>query len=126
MITTPEISAVRDADRIIGLLEAAELSNPKLIVNRLCPEMVRKGDMLDIDDIIDILAIDIMGVVPEDQAIVISSNKGEPVVFDLNSPAGLAYRKIAQRIMGEAIPLTVWEAEVGLLAKLKTFGLMIN
>jgi septum site-determining protein MinD len=121
VITTPEISAVRDADRIIGLLEAAELSNPKLIVNRLCPEMVRKGDMLDIDDIIDILAIDIMGVVPEDQAIVISSNKGEPVVYDLNSPAGLAYRKIAQRIMGEAIPLTAWEAEVGLLAKLKSF-----
>ncbi|HHY06294.1 MAG TPA: septum site-determining protein MinD [Clostridia bacterium] len=121
VVTTPEISAVRDADRIIGLLEAAELRNPTLIVNRLRPDMVKKGDMMDIDDIIDILAVEILGVVPEDQAIVISSNKGEPVVLDLNSSAGLAYRNIAKRITGEMIPVTSWEAEEGLLGKLKSF-----
>jgi septum site-determining protein MinD len=121
VVTTPEISAVRDADRIIGLLEAAELRNPTLIVNRLRPDMVKKGDMMDIDDIIDILAIEILGVVPDDEAIVVSTNKGEPVVLDMNSSAGQAYRNIARRLAGEEIPLTSWEAEEGLLGKLKKF-----
>lgn len=121
VITTPEISAVRDADRIIGLLEAAELRNPVLIVNRLSPYMVKKGDMMDIDDIIDILAVEVLGVVPEDQAIVISSNRGEPVVLDLHSSAGLAYRNIAKRIKGEEIPLASWEVEGGFLGKIKEF-----
>ncbi|MGI6588355.1 MAG: septum site-determining protein MinD [Peptococcia bacterium] len=121
VVTTPEISAVRDADRIIGLLEAAELRNPTLIVNRLRPDMVKKGDMMDIDDIIDILAIEILGVVPEDEAIVISTNKGEPVVLDMNSSAGQAYRNIARRLAGEEIPLTSWEADDGFLGKLKKF-----
>jgi septum site-determining protein MinD len=105
IITTPEVSAVRDADRIIGLLEADGIYDPSLIVNRIRPDMVRRGDMMDIDDMVDILAIRLMGVVPEDEAIVISTNRGEPAVYDTNSRAGEAYRNIARRILGEQVPL---------------------
>ncbi len=123
VVTTPEISAVRDADRIIGLLEAAEIRNPLLIINRIRIEMVKKGDMMNIDDMIDILAIDLLGVVPDDESIVISTNKGEPVVTDPNSIAGQAYRNITKRIRGEEIPFVNMESEDGFVAKLrKIFG----
>jgi len=121
VVTTPEIAAVRDADRIIGLLEAAELRDPKLIINRIRPNMVKKGDMMDIDDIIDILAIDLLGVIPEDEAIVVSANRGEPVALDMNSQAGQAYRNIARRIVGEDVPLIPLEADEGFLGKIKKF-----
>ncbi|MBE6081260.1 MULTISPECIES: septum site-determining protein MinD [Tissierellales] len=103
VVTTPEISAVRDADRVIGLLESKGLHNPRLIVNRIRQDMVKKGDMMNIDDIIDILAIELLGVVPDDEAIVISTNKGEPVVTDQNARSGMAYRNIARRILGEKV-----------------------
>lgn len=105
VVTTPEIAAVRDADRIIGLLEAAELYDPQLVINRMRPDMVRKGDMMDISDIDDILAIRIIGVVPDDQDIIVSTNKGEPIVTDRKSRAGQAYRNIVHRLMGEDVPL---------------------
>lgn len=105
IVTTPEVSAVRDADRIIGLLEAAELHNPQLIVNRIRPEMVRRGDMMDIQDITDILAIELLGVVPDDEKIIVSANKGEPVVTQKQSLAGQAYQNIAKRILGQEIPI---------------------
>jgi len=105
VVTTPEVSAVRDADRIVGLLEAAELYDPKLIINRLRPDMVRKGDMMDIEDIDDILAIPILGVIPDDESIIVSTNKGEPVVTDKRSRSGQAYRNIVRRLEGEDIPL---------------------
>ncbi len=105
IVTTPEISAVRDADRIIGLLEAEELRRPQLIINRLRPGMVRSGDMMGIEDMIDILAVDLLGVVPEDDGIVISTNRGVPVAGDASSRAGRAYRNIARRITGEDVPL---------------------
>ncbi len=104
VITTPEISAVRDADRIIGLLESQELYDPQLIINRVRPDMVRKGDMMDIADIDDILAISILGVIPDDEDIIVSTNRGEPVVIDRKSRAGQAYRNIVQRILGEEVP----------------------
>lgn len=119
VVTTPEISAVRDADRIIGLLEAKGLHNPRLIVNRIRPEMVKKGDMMNIDDMIDILAIDLIGVVPDDEAIVISTNRGEPVVIDDKALAGQAYRNIAKRIMGEDVALLDLNVEEGVFGKLK-------
>ncbi len=119
VVTTPEISAVRDADRIIGLLEAAELTDPVLIINRIRIEMVKKGDMMNIEDMIDILAIDLIGVVPDDEAIVISTNKGEPVVTDNNSLAGQAYRNITRRLTGEDVPFINMESDAGLMAKLK-------
>ncbi len=119
VVTTPEVSAVRDADRIIGLLEAAELRNPRLIINRIRPQMVKRGDMMDISDIMDILAIDLLGVVPEDEHIVISTNRGEPAVLDQSSKAGEAYRRITRRIQGEEVPLMNLDVPDGLMDKLK-------
>ena len=120
VVTTPEVSAVRDADRIIGLLEANELNNPMLILNRIRVDMVRKGDMMAMEDVTEILAIDILGIVPDDESIVISANKGEPAVTDSNSKAGQAYRNIAQRIMGNDVPLMELSTNETLLDKLKS------
>jgi len=104
IVTTPEVSAVRDADRIIGLIEAEEKGPASLIINRLRPEMVRYGNMLTTEDVIEILAIDLIGIVPEDKAIIVSINKGVPIVLDDRAPAGLAFRNIAQRLLGEEVP----------------------
>ncbi|MGI6412956.1 MAG: septum site-determining protein MinD [Syntrophomonadaceae bacterium] len=109
VVATPEVSSVRDADRIIGLLEASGLHNTKLIINRLRSKMVKRGDMMDVSDIMDILSVDLLGVVPEDEAIVVSTNRGEPAVLEANSRAGGAYRRIASRIMGEPIPVSIEE-----------------
>lgn len=119
VVTTPEVSAVRDADRIIGLLEAAELREPKLIINRIRPKMVRQGDMMGIDDIIDILAVDLLGVIPEDEMIVITTNRGETVVLDQNSRSGLAYRNIARRVTGEDVPVLDFDEAEGFFKRLK-------
>ncbi|MCL8206725.1 MAG: septum site-determining protein MinD [Actinomycetia bacterium] len=105
VVATPEVASVRDADRIVGLLEAQELRHPLLIINRLRPAMVRKGDMMDIDDMIEILAIELLGVVPEDEGIVVSTNRGEPAVLNPSSKAGEAYRNIAKRLLGQPVPL---------------------
>lgn len=124
VVSTPEISAVRDADRIIGLLEASELRDPLLVINRIRIDMVKRGDMMNIEDMIDILAIDLIGVVPDDEAIVISTNKGEPVVTENNSLAGQAYRNIAKRITGENVPFMNMESNDTFVSKLrKLFGL---
>ena len=90
VVTVPEVSAVRDADRIIGLLASNELLNPQLIVNRLRMDMVKRGDMMNIEDTIDILGIDLLGVVPDDEKIIVSSNRGEPVVMESSYLAGQA------------------------------------
>ncbi|MCM1566545.1 MULTISPECIES: septum site-determining protein MinD [Dehalobacter] len=119
VVTTPEVSAVRDADRIIGLLESSDLRNPKLIINRIRPRMVKQGDMMDIEDIVDILAIDLLGVVPEDEKIIVSTNRGEPAVMDGVSKAGEAYRRIAQRVRGEEVPLMNLDVSNSLMDKLK-------
>lgn len=103
VITTPEVSAVRDADRIIGLLEANEIDETYLIVNRLRMDMVKRGDMMSSEDVTDILAIDLIGVVPDDEHIVISTNQGEPLVGS-DSFAGIAYMNIAKRLIGEEVP----------------------
>ncbi len=105
VITTPEISAVRDADRVIGLLHSIGIKNPLLVLNRVRIDMVKKGDMMSLDDVAEILAIDILGVVPEDESIVISTNKGEPAVLDNKSEAGQAFRNISKRIAGEKVEL---------------------
>lgn len=119
VVTTPEVSAVRDADRIIGMLEANDLRNPKLILNRIRIDMVKKGDMMTMEDVTDILAIDILGIVPDDESIVISSNKGEPAVTDNSSLAGQAYRNIVQRILGNDVPLLNLEEGNGFVGKIK-------
>src|SRR5690606_8753791 len=120
IVCTPEVASVRDADRIIGLLEAHELKNPKLIINRIRPRMVRKGDMMDIDDIIEILAIELLGVVPYDEEIIVATNKGEPIVRNQRSRSAQAYRNIARRIEGEQVPFLQLE-EGGLLDRVRSF-----
>lgn len=101
IVTTPEVSAIRDADRIIGLVEAAELPEPKLIINRFRQKMVDRGDMLDKDDILEILAIPLIGIVPDHEDIIVSANKGAPVAFDPDSIVGEAFRRVARRLSGE-------------------------
>jgi septum site-determining protein MinD len=121
IITTPEVSAVRDADRIIGLIEAEDKGPAQLIINRLKLDMVRRGDMLDTDDVIEILAIELIGIVPEDEAIIISTNKGVPAVLNNRSRAGLAYRHIAQRLLGQEVPFVALQEEQGFLERFVRF-----
>lgn len=105
VVTNPEVSAVRDADRIVGLLEAAEIGNIRLILNRVKPGLIQRGQMLSVDDVQDILSIDLLGQVPEDERIVHSSNKGEPAILDTKSKAGAAYRNVVARILDPAVPM---------------------
>ncbi len=124
IVTTPEVAAVRDADRIVGLLEAHDLGNPLLIINRIRPRMVRRGDMLDVEDVIEHLAIELLGIVPEDETIIISTNKGEPAVLNPHSRAGEAYRNISRRILGEEVPFMDLEADGGFFDRVRRlFGL---
>ena len=104
VVTNPEISAVRDADRIIGLIEAEEKGPGYLIINRIKPELVRRGDMLAVDDILDLLAVELIGVIPEDDKVVMSTNRGTPITLDGKSPAGQAFHNIARRLNGEDVP----------------------
>lgn len=103
VVTTPEVSAIRDADRIIGLLEANDMSKIHIIINRIRPEMVKNGDMMSVEDVEEILAIPLIGIVPDDESIVISTNKGETVAGQ-DSMSGQAFANISRRIMGEEIP----------------------
>lgn len=121
VVTTPEVSAVRDADRIIGLLENEEhIKPPRLIINRIRSHMVKNGDMLDVDEIVMHLSIDLLGVIADDENVIKSSNKGEPIVLDPNSKASIAYRNIARRILGESVPLqSLEEEQKGIFSKIK-------
>jgi septum site-determining protein MinD len=119
VVTTPEHTAVRDADRVIGLLEKEKVGTPKLVVNRLRKQMVRDGGMMDVDEVVGVLAIDLLGVVPDDERVIRAGNTGEPVVFDSNCIAGKAYRNIARRIQGEMVPLIVLEQEKSVVSKMK-------
>ena len=107
VVTTAEISAIRDADRIIGLLESSEIKNPELIINRLRPNMVKKGEMMDVEDIVDLLSIDLIGVVPDDEYIITQTNKGEPVIKNKKAPSGKAYIETSRRILGENIDVSI-------------------
>ncbi len=119
VVTTAEISAIRDADRIIGLLESSEIKNPELIVNRLRPNMVKKGEMMEVDDIVDLLSVDLVGVVPDDEYIITQTNKGEPVIKNKKAPSGKAYIEIARRILGENIDVTIPGKKQGIWEKIK-------
>lgn len=121
VVTTPEVSAVRDADRIIGLLEASSIENPVLVLNRVRPDMVKRGEMMSTEDVTEILAIDIIGVVPDDENIVVSTNKGEPAVTTNDSKAGEAYRNITKRLLGEDVPFLDLDVPVSFMEKIKKF-----
>ena len=105
IVVNPEVTSVRDADRVIGKLDSKGVDDHQLIINRVNYEMTKNGDMLDINDILDSLAIKLIGAVPDDRSITISTNKGEPIVLDQKSAAGQAFRNIARRITGEDVPI---------------------
>lgn len=119
IVTNPEVSAVRDADRVIGLVEAEGKGSPQLIINRLDADLVQRGDMLNTADVVEILAIDLIGIVPEDSAILVSTNRGHPVALDGNSPAAQAFRNIAQRLMGQEVPFLPVEPSGSLFKRLR-------
>ena len=123
VICTPDVSSVRDADRVIGLLYARSIT-PKLVVNRIVPEMVANGDMLSHEDVIDVLSVPLVGLVPMDQQVIISSNVGLPLVMQNDSPAGQAFRRIARRINGESdLPIQVPNHQKGMWGMLaRKFG----
>lgn len=117
VVTTPEVSAVRDADRIIGLLEASEMKDTQLIVNRLRPDMVKRGDMMSADDVVDVLAVNLLGIVPDDEEVVIATNRGEPLAGNYKTMAGQAYMNICRRIIGEQVPFLDLDSKKGFLSK---------
>ncbi len=122
VVTTPEMSAVRDADRIIGLLESKEeIKSYKLLLNRVRPNLIKSNDMMSVDDVVEILSADLIGIIPEDTGIITSTNKGEPIVNDEKSLAGKAYNNVARRIIGEDVPFLDLEEPKGVMAKLKKF-----
>ena len=117
VVTTPEVSAIRDADRIIGLLEASGIKKNQLLINRLRVDMVRRGDMMSSDDVVEILAVDLIGIVPDDENIVISTNQGEPLVGN-DTLAGKAYMNICRRVMGEEVPFLDLNSRMSLMQRL--------
>jgi septum site-determining protein MinD len=123
IVTTPEVSAVRDADRIVGLVEAAEKGPASLIVNRLKPRLVERGEMLSVEDVLELLAINLLGIVPDDETIVTSTNRGEAAVYDQQSRAGRAFLNIARRMAGEEVPFMALQDTPGLVERfLGIFG----
>lgn len=121
IVTNPEVSAVRDADRIIGLVEAEEKDTPSLIINRIDPGMVEREEMLAAEDVIELLAIDMIGIVPEDRSVIIGGNSGSPVALDENSKAGQAFRNIASRLNGEDVPFMDLDKDRGFLRRITRF-----
>ncbi len=120
VVTIPEIPAIRDADRIIGLLEANEIPEHYLVINRLRPDMIHHGDMMNVDEMMEILDINLMGIVPDSSDIIIATNKGEPVVLNPKSIAGQAFRNICQRLNGDNVPLMEFEKDT-LIKRIKKF-----
>jgi septum site-determining protein MinD len=118
VVTNPEVSSVRDADRIIGLVEAEEKGPARLIINRIKPAMVRRGEMLATEDILELLAIDLLGIIPDDESVVISTNRGTPIVLDGKNKAGQAFRNIAKRLQGYQVPFLDLEESQGLFSRL--------
>ena len=118
VITNPEISAVRDADRIIGLIEAEEKGPAQLILNRIKPDMVKRGDMLAIDDVLELLAVELLGIVPEDEFVLMAGNRGMPVALNSKGMAGQAFRNIARRLRGEQVPFMDLAKDDGLFGRI--------
>jgi len=126
VVTNPEVSAVRDADRIIGMLESAGFKDIKLMINRLRPEMVKTGNMLSIDDLLEHLCIELLGVVPEDSSVVISTNRGEPIILNDRSSAAQAFSNIVQRLTGNNVPFMQLEQETFWRRLKRNFGFSTN
>ena len=122
VVTTPEMSAVRDADRIIGLLEAKEeIKSYKLLLNRVRPNLIKSNDMMSVEDVVEILSAELIGIIPEDTGVITSTNKGEPIVNDEKSLAGQAYLNVARRIQGEDVPFLDIDQPKTIIEKIKKF-----
>jgi septum site-determining protein MinD len=119
IITNPEVSAVRDADRVIGLLEADGKGSPALIINRLNPSMVKNHDMLSAEDVLDLLAIELIGIVPEDENVIVGANRGAPIALEPKSKAGQAFRNIALRLQGQQVPFLDLDSQGSLWDRLQ-------
>jgi septum site-determining protein MinD len=126
IVTNPEVSSVRDSDRILGLLSSKSQRAEKndepikeyLILTRYAPERVKSGEMLSLDDVQDILSLDLLGVVPESKSVLTASNSGNPVILDEKSDAGQAYGDIVARYLGETRPHRFIDGKKGLFRKL--------
>jgi septum site-determining protein MinD len=119
VVSSPENAAIRDADRVIGILEKERVPQPKLVVNRFRPQMVKEGGMLDVEEVISVLAVDLLGVVPDDEEVIRAGHQGEPIVFQSRNLAAKAYRNIARRIQGEVVPLLPLDPERKLFHRMK-------
>ncbi len=120
VVTTPEMSAIRDADRIIGLLNTKEeIKSTKLLLNRVRPNLIKTNEMMSVDDVVGVLEIPLIGIIPEDTGIITSTNKGEPIVNDEKALAGEAYRRVAKRVLGEEVPFLDLDEPKGFMAKIK-------
>jgi septum site-determining protein MinD len=118
VVTNPEVSAVRDADRIIGLIEAEEKGPGQLILNRVNPDMIKRGDMLSAEDVLDLLAVKLLGLVPEDETVMVGTNRGVPIAQDPKSPAGRAFQNIARRLLGEEVDFDELERKNDLFSRI--------
>jgi septum site-determining protein MinD len=118
VVTNPEVSAVRDADRIIGLIEAEEKGPAQLVINRFNPSLVKRGDMLTSDDVLELLAVKLIGIVPEDENVIVSTNRGMPVALEPKSKAGQSFVDISRRLMGEDVPMMDLEEKDNIFNKL--------
>lgn len=125
VVSTPDVSAVRDADRVIGIIDAksqkakdGEEVIKHVIINRLKPELVESGSMLSVEDVLNILALPLIGVIPDDEKIITSTNEGEPIYYDKHSQAAEAYRRIARRVLGEEVEFLELKSKKGFFGRL--------
>jgi septum site-determining protein MinD len=118
IVTNPEVSAVRDADRIIGIVEAEQKGPAKLVINRINMDMVERGDMLAVADVLELLAVDLIGIVPEDQAVLVSTNRGAPIALEAKSKTGQAFRDVAKRLAGQEVTFTSSDGAGSLFGRL--------
>ncbi|WP_416827494.1 septum site-determining protein MinD [Ectobacillus polymachus] len=122
VVTTPEVSSMRDADRIIGLLETEDIEPPKLIINRVRSHLLKNHEMLDVDEIVRTLSIELIGVVEDDDLVIKATNSGQPVALNPSGKASLAYRNIARRLLGESVPLQSFDSDKeNVLMKVRRF-----
>ena len=118
VVTNPEVSAVRDADRIIGLIEAEEKGPARLVINRIKPAMVKRGEMLSMEDVLELLAIELVGLVPEDENVVISANRGNPISLNGKTKAAQSFRNIARRLQGHKVPFLELQEDGNIFGRL--------
>jgi septum site-determining protein MinD len=122
IVTNPEVTAVRDADRVVGLLETYGVKKIRLIVNKIKPDMVARNEMMSVEDVLEILAIPLLGIIPDQQQVIMASNKGEPLVFSENPTlAALAFTNIARRLEGENIPMLDLRENKSIFHKIRRF-----